>query len=359
MSAVIEPPRPGRRATDIDSDEVALEEPSADRSPGVGAPLLVSLDDEAALDAALTGGKAAALARARSAGIATVAGLVLTTEGSRRYDDGTALADLVGAEVVDAVAGLGDGAVAVRSSSVVEDTSESSAAGQFESVLGVRGADALVAAVGEVLDSRERAQAATEPIAVLIQPMVDPDRAGVAFGVDPVTGRSDRRVITAVRGSPAGLVGGEVDGGRWVLDDHDSVLAHKDPDGVLMPPALRRELADLLRRVEDLFEGPQDIEWAHVGGRLLLLQSRPVTTVVRGVPEGPVYGPGPVTETFPDALAPLEEDLWVPPLRDGVREAIRISGMVPERVLEQRELVVAVEGRVAIDLEVTGEDPDR
>ena len=87
--------------------------------------------------------------------------------------------------MVDAVAGLGDGAVAVRSSSVVEDTSESSAAGQFESVLGVRGADALVAAVGEVLDSRERAQAATEPIAVLIQPMVDPDRAGVAFGVDP------------------------------------------------------------------------------------------------------------------------------------------------------------------------------
>ncbi len=321
---------------------------------------MVSLDDDAALDADVTGGKGAALARARRAGIATLPGLVLTTEVSRRHDAGTALADLVSADVAGAVAELGgggDGGVAVRSSSVVEDMSASSAAGQFESVLGVRGPEALVAAVGEVLASRERAQATTEPIAVLIQPMVEPDRAGVAFGVDPVTGRSDRRVVTAVRGSPAGLVGGEVDGGRWVLDDHDVVVAHEDPDGVMLPPALRRELADLLRRVATLFEGPQDVEWAQVDGRLLLLQSRPVTTVVRGVPQGPVYGPGPVSETFPEALAPLEEDLWVPPLRDAVREAIRISGAVAERALAGRELVVAVEGRVAIDLEITGEHP--
>ena len=49
---------------------------------------------------------------------------------------------------------------------------------------------------------------------MLIQPMVDPTLAGVAFGVDPVSGRSDRRVVTAVHGTPDRLVSGEVDGSR-------------------------------------------------------------------------------------------------------------------------------------------------
>ncbi len=42
-------------------------------------PLLVALDDAAALDPALTGGKAAALARGRTAGLASLPGVVLTT----------------------------------------------------------------------------------------------------------------------------------------------------------------------------------------------------------------------------------------------------------------------------------------
>jgi len=337
-------------------DEPSYRDPRGPDQPDADAPALVGLDDPAALDAALTGGKAAALAKARQAGIATVSGVVLTTVVSRRHDAGVAVADLVTDEVADAVAGLTDGPVAVRSSSVVEDGTESSAAGQFESVLDVQGRDALVAAVDEVLRSRERAGAADEPIAVLVQPMVEPDRAGVAFGVDPVSGRSDRRVVTAVRGSPAALVSGEVDGSRWVLDEHDAVVAHDDPDHVYVGTSLLRALTALLREVEDLFDGPQDVEWAQIGAQLLLLQSRPVTTVVRGVPAGPIFGPGPVAETFPEALFPLEEDLWVPPLRDAVREAIRISGTVSERALEERELVVAIGGRVAIDLEATGEE---
>lgn len=319
-------------------------------------PLLLGLDDPAAVDPARTGGKGAALARARQAGLPTVPGVVVTTAFSRRHDAGEAVAELVEGEIARAVAGLTDGPVAVRSSSVVEDGSESSAAGQFESVLGVDGADALIAAIDEVLRSRERAGAPDEPIAVLVQPMVEPDRAGVAFGVDPVSGRSDRRVISAVRGSPSALVSGEVDGSRWVLDETGHDLHHDDPDGVAVGPALRRRLVALLAEVEELFGGPQDVEWAQVGDQLLLLQSRPVTTVVRGVPSGPVFGPGPVAETFPEALSPLEEDLWVPPLRDAVREAIRISGTVSTRSLAERELVVAVGGRVAIDLEATGEE---
>ncbi len=339
--------------------EPRSDPPAAPVRAAPARPLVVDLDDARATDVALVGGKAAALARARQAGLDTVPGVVLTTVVSEVHDAGTPLTDLVtdGAHGVGrAVAGLGDGPLAVRSSSVVEDAAASSAAGQFATVLGVEGDDALVAAVDEVLRSRSRAGAAEEPIAVLVQPMVRPEVAGVAFGVDPVSGRTDRRVVTAVRGSPEPLVSGEVDGSRWVLDDHDRVVEEADAAGVGPARARLSAVVALLRRADDLFGGPQDIEWALVEDRLLLLQSRPVTTVVRGVPSGPVYGPGPVAETFPEALAPLEEDLWAPPLRDAVRQAVRIAGSVPERTLADRDLVVTIGGRVALDLDITGED---
>ena len=315
--------------------------------------MIVDLEDEAALDPAVAGGKAAALARARRAGFATLPATVLTTALSERYDAGAPIDDTDALEVV--LAERGAGPLVVRSSSVVEDQSDSSKAGQFESVLNVNGLDQLRAAVIAVLDSRTRAGAAGEPIAVLVQPMVDPALAGVAFGVDPVSGRSDRRLVTAVHGTPDRLVSGEVDGSRYVLDERARVVESTVDQGVEVPRSTLAALVDLGDRLAAELGGPQDVEWAQVGSDLLVLQSRPVTTTVRGVPSGPVYGPGPVAETFPEPLRPLEIDLWVPPLRDAVREALRLSGAVREEDLAGRELVVTVDGRVAIDLELTGE----
>ncbi|MBX3284976.1 MAG: pyruvate, phosphate dikinase [Actinobacteria bacterium] len=317
-------------------------------------PTVVGLDDDEAREVAVVGAKAAALAVARRAGLRTVDGAVLTTAVSDRYDAGGG----IDAEAVDAALRLvaPDGhPVIARSSSVVEDQAASSQAGQFETVLDVRGSEAARAAVEVVLRSRAQAHAEDHAIAVLVQPMVEPSVAGVAFGVDPVTGRSDRRVVTAVGGQPDRLVSGEADGSRWLLDEHGGVLeAAVEGDADLSRSQLR-ELAALGARLEEVFGGPQDVEWAVVDGELVLLQSRPVTTVVRGVPSGPVYGPGPVAETFPEPLSTLEVDLWVPPLRHGAIEALRISGAVSERTLAERELVVVVDGRVAMDLEITGE----
>ena len=105
-----------------------------------------------------------------------------------------------------------------------------------------------------------------------------------------------------------------------------------------------------------MFGGPQDVEWAIAkDGTLWLLQSRPVTTEARGVPRGPIYGPGPVAETFPEPLTELEYDLWVPPLREAVREAVVLAGAASARDVEASEIVVAVDGHVAIDLRLAGE----
>jgi rifampicin phosphotransferase len=254
------------------------------------------------------------------------------------------------------LAGGGARALVARSSSVVEDSAESSMAGRFESVIGIVGFEAFVKAVVTVLDSRARAEAMDHPIAVLVQPLIEPAFGGVLFGVDPVTGRSDRRVVSAVVGGPEPLVSGEADGSRFVLDVSGRPLQTDTSRGPSLPKDVLQRLSGLSSRVEEVFGSPQDVEWA-VGtdGALWLLQSRPVTTAILGVPSGPVYGPGPIAETFPEPLTELEHDLWVPPLRDAVREAVVLAGSATAAEVGASSVVVSVDGHVAIDLRLAGE----
>ena len=312
-------------------------------------PLVVDLDDTRAQDPSLTGGKASALAAAAAAGIDTLPGLVLTTTFSQSPND---------ALVRELFAAAGGLPLVARSSSVIEDTAESSMAGQFDSVLDITTADDLVAAVTTVLESRLRAGAADAPIAVLIQPFIEPAFGGVLFGVDPVSGRTDRRVVSVVHGGPEALVSGRANGSRYVLDANGHALEADVHEGPTLRPRHLRRLARLAARVADVFGSPQDVEWAlGTDGRLWLLQSRPVTTQIKGAPVGPVYGPGPVAETFPAPLSRLEEDMWVPPLREAVGEAVQLAGAATRESVRESQVVFAVDGRVVIDLSLAGEMP--
>jgi phosphohistidine swiveling domain-containing protein len=323
-------------------------------------PLVIDLDDPAARDPVLAGGKAAALARARAAGLQTLPGVVLTTAFSDAVDGGDDVAGHPAVSEGFARAGGHDRTLVARSSSVVEDTAESSMAGQFASVIGLDGLAAFTEAVRTVLDSRAAAGAPDDPIAVLVQPLLEPAAGGIMFGIDPVTGRSDRRVAAAVVGGPEPLVSGEVDGSRYIIDDAGSVVEATIRDGAHLDRADLRRLAALSGQVAEVFGGPQDVEWAiGTDGTLWLLQSRPVTTEVRGRPQGPVYGPGPVAETFPGPLTELEQDMWVPPLREAVAEAVLLAGAATRKELEASQVVVAIAGHVAIDLRLAGEIPPR
>jgi pyruvate,water dikinase len=73
------------------------------------------------------------------------------------------------------------------------------------------------------------------------------------------------------------------------------------------------------------------------------------------VPRGPIYGPGPVAETFPEPLTELEYDLWVPPLREAVGEAVLLAGVATRKEVDASDVVVSVAGHVAIDLRLAGE----
>ena len=91
------------------------------------------------------------------------------------------------------------------------------------------------------------------------------------------------------------------------------------------------------------------------GGTLWLLQARPITALAPR--RGTVLGPGPVAETFPEPLAQLEQDLWLDPLREGLREALRLAGTSSTKALERSPLAVAVDGSAAVDLDLLGVDP--
>jgi pyruvate,water dikinase len=322
----------------------------------VSRPLLVELHDEAALDVTLTGGKAASLARAAGAGLDTLPGVVLTTAFSDAFDAGAQIDSHPAVREAFARASGDQQPLVARSSSVVEDTSDSSMAGQFESVIDIRGFDAFTVAVKRVLTSRARAGAEQEPIAVLVQPLLEPRYGGVMFGIDPVTGRSDCRVISAVHGAPEQLVSGEVRGSRYLLGTDAKVLEFDANDGPQLNRVQLRRLVALSQSVAGVFGGPQDVEWAIADDDTVwLLQSRPITTEVRGAPHGPIYGPGPVAETFPEPLMELENDLWIPPLRDAVREAVTLTGAATQARIDASEIVVSVDGHVAIDLALAGE----
>jgi pyruvate,water dikinase len=77
-----------------------------------------------------------------------------------------------------------------------------------------------------------------------------------------------------------------------------------------------------------------------------------------GQAHGPLLGPGPVGETFPDPLRPLQVDLWIPPLRDGIESALHIVGAVPQRAVADSPVATTIAGRVACDLELLGASPD-
>jgi pyruvate,water dikinase len=328
-------------------------------------PTIVGLRNAPALDPSLAGAKAAALARAGAARLPVLPGFVVTTEGFKGR--GTQAFETELRLAWDSISELGAVPLVVRSSSMAEDGSESSMAGMFTSIVGVKGWKAFRAALDEVWASARVIDLSTEagepaPMAVLVQPELDAAMGGVLFGVDPVTGKRDRLVVAAVDGGPDKLVSGTVEGSRYVLSRRGRVLDLRSGatgGGNGLTSRQRLALARLASRAEREFKSAQDVEWGiDSKGELWMFQSRPVTATSSAVvARGPILGPGPVAETFPDPVAELEEDLWVDPLRTAVTEVLRLTGTVSRRRLSSSQVVATVGGRVAADLELFGVAP--
>ncbi|HEX2193300.1 MAG TPA: PEP/pyruvate-binding domain-containing protein, partial [Acidimicrobiales bacterium] len=321
----------------------------------------IRLDDVRARDPELVGAKASALATASVAGLPVLPGIVVTTAFRAATPEHRSQLREAWSDISHA----GEVSLVVRSSSTIEDTGTSSMAGMFTSVLDVAGWEQFEAAIETVLassnvvalgDRREdgRPVSGPAPMAVLVQPYLVSTSGGVLFGLDPVSGRQDRLVVSATDKGPNALVSGEVDGIRYVLSRRGRLVEGPPTGASLLGRRQLRSMARVAAHAARVFGGPQDIEWAFdTAGNFRLLQSRPVTA--RGhadAAEGPVFGPGPVAETFPDPLLPLEEELWAGPLGDALRHALTLGSTAPRRRLAASPVLRSVGGRLAVDLEL-------
>jgi pyruvate,water dikinase len=176
-----------------------------------------------------------------------------------------------------AAAALGE-PLAVRSSAVGEDAADRSAAGQYETVLGVTRAT-LREAVAHVRSGTDRAAAygAAGEVAVVVQRQVPATRAGVAFSRDPVGGHDDVLIECAL-GAGEAVVSGEVTPDRYrVAGDRVHARAAGTTRTLRDDEALG--LAELVRKAEAGFGTPVDVEFCFEGRLLWLVQCRPITTL--------------------------------------------------------------------------------
>jgi len=220
------------------------------------------------------GGKGAALAKLGEAGFEVPAWLAVPPDCTWTPE-----------QLSKAIADIGGSLFAVRSSATMEDGAGHSFAGQFETFLEVPPGE-VAARIADVRASsrreavltycRERGLPEPEPPTVLVQRMIQPRCAGVAFSADPVSGQRSVAVVSAVAGTGEKLVSGEVDGENWRIGSSIPLPA----SGGLLGESEARRIAGLARKCEQHFGRPQDIEWAiDPEGKLWLLQSRPITTL--------------------------------------------------------------------------------
>lgn len=311
--------------------------------------MIINLEDLTINDLPRAGGKAVALGRLARAGLPVPPGICITTDVYQQYLDSTGLrqrlplllerklfSDMRWEELWDLglrvralflntplppglavklTAGLSPLfdtlPVTVRSSAPAEDSASASFAGLHDSFVNVCGLVAILDRLRLVWASlwSDRAllyrqelglDPETSAMAVVVQELVVGDCSGVAFSRCP--GREELAVIETVWGLNQGLVDGDVEPDRLLLEPASGkvIERHSPPrmhacratdSGVHLAPLPPKEqettpLSDmaatrvlsLLHQAEDLFGAPQDLEWTLRNDTLFALQSRPITT---------------------------------------------------------------------------------
>lgn len=316
---------------------------------------IIPFDDPASLDPRLVGGKALGLAQMTQSGLPVAPGFTVSTRAYRQHladsGMGARIAELlksvdrsaiesleaaeatirgwfdegqfpssIGSELAASYEALcarcGGQAVqvAVRSSATAEDAEGASFAGEYDTFVGMRGADEVALHVrrcwASAFTARSMAYAwkngvspAEVEMAVVVQKAVNARAAGVMFTLSPLTGDRSRIVIEAAYGLGLSVVGGEVTPDRYVVSKIGLGLVEKAlgekaveyVDGatvVAVEPERRARfclsdgeavaLAKLGKSLERQNGRPVDVEFAvdrdlAAEANLILLQCRPET----------------------------------------------------------------------------------
>ncbi len=203
--------------------------------------------------------------------------------------------------------------VAVRSSATAEDLPTASFAGQQATFLNIKGTKDLIDAVKKSWASlyepraifyRAKNNVKQASIAIVVQKMVNSEKSGVMFTVNPTNGNNET-VIEAVWGLGETIVAGEVEPDMYIISKERKILSKKTgkktkrrirdfatdrtvevsvPKNLIEAPVLIDNeiiaLAEFGMILEKNYGQPQDVEFAIERNRIYIVQTRPVTTHV-------------------------------------------------------------------------------
>lgn len=343
-----------------------------------------TFDELTAEQRSYAGGKGGVLARLYQAGFPVPDGFVLLPAAFSEGELSDEAWTQVQAQLGCLRKGEGETSFAVRSSAMSEDSAQASFAGEFETVLNVRGDEEVRQAVHTVYRSRhsERVRAYSEAkgmsaaheIAVIIQRLVRAEVSGVMFTAHPVTGQRDQAMISAAWGLGEAIVGGLVTPDTLIVEKATGrVLRRETADKEVMtvilgsgteerpvPETMRRapvlsddeaaELVSLGVRIEALYGMPMDIEWTMAGRQFAIVQARPITALPEPEPPVPTEWKLPkgtymavrnnIVELMADPLSPLFATLGLDAVNASMKRLLAESFGTPDLVPD--EMIVNV-----------------
>lgn len=302
--------------------------------------------------------------------------------------------------------------VAVRSSATAEDLPDASFAGQQETFLNVQGENHLIEKVRSCWASlfTERAMYYRHHqnynhmkvgLAAVVQRMVQSEKSGIAFSIDPISNNRDVVTIESIYGLGEYIVGGKVTPDHYEVKKNDLSIIKKEVkqqhiklvrkgsgneelklnkaegNEQKMADDLIKKLAELIAKVEHHYNFPQDIEWAYEKGILYIVQSRPITTmdkksgeasksgtqnfttlqvgnhkvILTGSPASPGFATGnPVIVHSPDEIdkikqgdvlvAPMTDPDYVPAMKRASAIVTELGGRTSHAAIVSRELKI-------------------
>lgn len=203
--------------------------------------------------------------------------------------------------------------VAVRSSATAEDLPDASFAGQQETYLNVQGIESVLNGVRNCYASlwgnravsyrfHQGYDQTSVSIAVVIQEMVESEKSGVLFTVNPVNKKENEMQINASFGLGESVVSGRVTADSYIIDksgniievnigskeiqiiygDKETVEVSVNPDKRKTRALNDREILELMKcglEIEKHYGMPMDIEWAIKNDIVYILQARAITTL--------------------------------------------------------------------------------
>ena len=278
---------------------------------------------------------------------------------------------------------------AVRSSSIEEDSSNFSFAGQFETYLYVKKENMLEkikevwisSFSNHVMKYRKGGKINNEinVPAVIIQEMVNSEKAGVGFSVNPINNNYDEVVISGTYGLGTSIVDGDENGDlfiynkktkeikkeirtkkiRQVLDFENKKIKTEEIniEEEILNDSEICELGENIINIEKYYGKPQDMEWAFEKEKLYILQSRPITTLEKTDKKTYntiIWDNSNIVESYPEITLPLTFSFIRKAYSDVYKRFSEITG-VPAKVVESYQdiydnMLGLLKGRVYYNL---------